>query len=574
MSDGASDRRISRRNLLRAGPVVAGLSGFGALSAVASGPGPARPVFLDDAGRPIAGEPVVLTAPIEPLGQDAQPSGEQVLRLAGQIQGPETLDPHLARDLPTTFLIRQVFRGLTRIGGDAQPALELAERIEISADGLEYLFTVRPEATFHNGRQMTAADVAFSFTHALDPATAGGEAALLGGPTFLSDIDGARELLNGEATSLRGVEVVDGRTLRVRLVEPRAAFLMKVAAAQASIIDPNNVAASAEWWRDPNGTGPFRVAEWVPDDHLTLERFDGFFAGPPMLERVEIALGPNAFQSFNLYSAGRIDVDSVPLSSVDSVMSPRSQLRREVTTTEAFGTFYVAFRADAPPMDDPLVRRAVFRAFPSERVAELTFNNTVRPAYGLIPPGMLGQEWHGTIEPYDLEGARADLAASTYGSAEAVPTLEIYTSFGGPAESLRDVLRRDLGLSCEVFSVDFPQFVDGLARRRYPAYSWYWGADYPDPENFLWTLFGQDSPENFVAYENPAMNDLLRQARAEVDVVRRAELYFQAQEVLLADHVLMPLYHDVGYTLAKSYVRDLEVTPLGIVRLETIWLER
>jgi ABC-type transport system substrate-binding protein len=459
------------------------------------------------------------------------------------------------------------------LGPDLQPVPELAERIEISADGLEYTFTLRPEATFHNGRQVTAADVVFSLTHALDPATAGGEAALLGGPTFLSDIVGASDLLGGTATSLTGVEALDGRTVRVRLVEPRAAFLMKVAAVQAAILDPNNVASSSEWWIEPNGSGPFQVEEWVGDDHITLARFDGFFAGPPPLERIDVALGPRAFQSFNLYQAGEIDVDHVPYTAVDSALAPNSPLRPEVTVTPALGTFYIAFRTDTAPMDDPRIRRAIFLAFPEEKVAELTFNGSFQVASGLLPNGMLGRDWPVAGEPYDLDAARAEIAASSYGSPENVPTLEIYTSFGGPADSLRDVLRDDLGLSVEVFAVDWPQFIEGLALRRFPAYAWYWGADYPDPENLIWTLFGEGSPDNYVGYDNPQMNDIVRQARAESDVEKRAALYAQAQDLLMADHVVLPLYYDVSYTLAKPYVRGLEITPLGIVRLDTIWLE-
>jgi peptide/nickel transport system substrate-binding protein/oligopeptide transport system substrate-binding protein len=534
---------------------------------------PTRPAFLNPAGRPAAGEPVVITAPIEPLGQNASPSGEQLLRLAGEIQGPESLDPHVARDLPTAFLLRQIYRGLTRLGPDLQPVPELAERIEISADGLEYTFTLRPEATFHNGRQVTAADVVFSLTHALDPATAGGQAALLGGPTFLSDIVGASDLLSGTANALAGVEALDGRTVRVRLVEPRATFLMKVAAVQAAIIDQNNVALADDWWRRPNGSGPFQLDLWVPDDHITLVRFDGYFAGPPTLERIEIVLGPKAIQSFNLYQAGDVYVDHVPYTAVDSALAPNSPLRAEVTVTPALGTFYIAFRTDTPPMDDPRIRRAIFLAFPEEKVAELTYNGSFQVASGLLPNGMLGRDWPVTGEPYDLDAARAEVAASKYGSPENVPTLEIYTAFGGPADSLRDVLQDDLGLSVEVYAVDFPQLIEGLALRRYPAYAWYWGADYPDPENFIWTLFGEGGPDNYVEYDNPQMNELVRQARAEPDVEKRAALYAEAQDLLMADHVVLPLYYDVSYTIAKLFVRGLEVTPLGIVRLDTIWLE-
>jgi ABC-type transport system substrate-binding protein len=572
MGQPGPDRLVDRRTLLRSAALLAG--GLTLPGGAVAGAAPLRPVGLDAAGRSVSGEPIVITAPIERLGQDARPSGEQVLRLAGQVQGPETLDPHLARDLPTAFLLRQIFRGLTRLGPDLQPTPELAERIEISADGLDYTFTLRREAVFHNGRQVTAADVAYSLTHALDPATAGGEGALLGGPTFLSDVVGAAEMLSGEATSLSGLEQVDGRTVRIRLVEPRATFLMKVAAAQTAIIDPNTVATNPEWWRAPNGTGPFRVVEWVPDDHLTLERFDGFFAGPPPLERVEMAMGPKAFQSFNLYQAGSLDLDGVPVGAVDSVISSRTQLRREVTVAPSLGTFYIAFRTDVPPMDDPRIRRAVFQAFPVAKVAELTYNGHLEPATGLIPNGMLGRDWPVEGEPYDLEAARAEVVGSRYGSPENVPPLEIYTAFSGPAESLRDVLRRDLGLAADVYAVDWLQFIDGLSLRRYPAYAWFWGADYPDPENFLWTLFGEGSPDNYLDYHNQPMNDLLRQARAENDVDRRADLYAQAQTLLMADHAVMPIYHDVNYSLAKPYVRGVELTPLGIIRLDTIWLER
>ena len=565
------DLPVDRRTLLRAAALLAGGALPGRTAASAA---PGRPAGLDAAGRSISGEPVVISAPIERLDQDARPSGEQVLRLAGLTQGPETLDPHLARDLPTDFLLRQLFRGLTRLGPDLQPTPELAERIEVSGDGLDYTFVLRPEATFHDGRQVSATDVVFSLAHALDPATAGGEAALLRGPTFLSDIVGAREFVTGEATSLAGVEALDGRTVRIRLVEPRATFLMKLAAVQAAILDPYTVAADPEWWRRPNGTGPFALAEWVPDDRLWLARFDGFFAGPPPLERVEFALGPRAFQSFNLYQAGSIDLDSVPLEAVDAVLSSRTSLSREVTISPALGTYYVAFRTDVPPLDDPRVRRALFLAFPREKIAELTYNGHAEAATGLIPSGMLDREWPVTTEPYDLEAARAEIAASRYGSPEEVPSLEIYTAYGGPAEALRDVLQRDLGLAVVVYSVDWTQFLEALARRRYPAYAWYWGADYPDPENFLWALFGDDSPDNYVDYVNPAMNELVGLARVEPYLERRAELYAEAQALLMADHAVMPIYHDRHYSLAKPYVHGIELTPLGILRLDTIWLER
>src|SRR5690606_37659912 len=99
-----------------------------------------------------------------------------------------SLDPALVKDLASMFLLRQVYAGLTRLDDELQPIPGLAERIEISPDGLTYRFTLRDQAYFHNGRPITAEDVEFSLTRALDLATVHGDASLLGGPTFLSDI--------------------------------------------------------------------------------------------------------------------------------------------------------------------------------------------------------------------------------------------------------------------------------------------------------------------------------------------------------------------------------------------------
>jgi len=534
-------------------------------------PGAARPMASaqDDAPTTDTGS-LVLVASDEP--SSATPRGPQVLRLAGPSQGPESLDPALARDLQSTFFVRQVFRGLTRLDADLVPVPELAERIEVAADGLEYRFLLRADAVFQDGRPITADDVAFSLARALDPRTAGDEAALLAGPTYLSDIEGAADLIAGRATELTGVRVVDERTLTIRLAAPRASFLMKLAGSSAVVVDRNQV-GDGEWWRVPNGSGPFRLAEWVPEDHLVLTRADAYWGGTPPLERVEVRLGPNAFQPYNLYEAGEVDVAGLPIEAVDRVLAPASPTRDEVVVTPLFAVGYIAFRADVPPMDDPHIRRAVQLAFPRDKVAAVSFNGHVAAASGPVPPGMLGREWSVDAEPYDLEAARREIAASRYGSAAAVPPLRVYGADYGGAAALREVLEEDLGLAVEVISVDWPEYNDGLRRRSYPAYELYWGADYPDPESILWSLFGSDSADNYIDYRNAVFDDLLRAAAEELDPERRAGLYAQAQQTLVDDHVVLPLYHDVGYTLARPYVKGLEITALGILRLDSVWLE-
>jgi peptide/nickel transport system substrate-binding protein/oligopeptide transport system substrate-binding protein len=518
-----------------------------------------------------AGSPIVLEAQNQP--SPATPSGDQTLRLSGPSEGPDTLDPAFARDLTTTFLVRQIFRGLTRFDADLQPVPELAQRIEVSTDGLDYTFDLRPSATFQDGSPITADDVVFSLTRAISPATAGGDVSLLGGPTFLSDIDGAADVIAGKASQVPGIEAVDADTVHIHLASPSATFLMKLASVPASIVDPKDVSRGGEWWRTPNGSGPFRVAEWKSDDHMTLARFDGYVGGAPTLARVDIRLGINAVQPFNLYEADKIDVTGVDVTAVDRVLAPESGLSDQVTTTPLFSVDYIAFRDDTAPLDDPAIRRAIQLGFPRTKIASVSYDGYVTPAAGLIPKGMLGRDWPAQLPGYDLDAARQAIAASSYGSADKVPPIRIYTSGYAGASALRDTVERDLGLKVEVINVDWSEFIIGLSRQSYPAYELYWGADYPDPEALLLILFGSGRADNYVGYHNPAYDDLLQQAATEQDVAKRSDLYLRAQQLLVDDQVIVPLYDDVAYTLAKPAVKGLQVTPLGIMGLESVWLE-
>ena len=191
----------------------------------------------------------------------------------------------------------------------------------------------------------------------------------------------------------------------------------------------------------------------------------------------------------------------------------------------------------------------------------------------MIPPGTLDREWPAAAPDYDLNAARAAIAASSYGSADQVPTIRIYGAGPYAAESLRDVLEDELGLDVEVIEVYWPQFNAGLARKSFPAFELQWVADFPDPETFLWALFHSKSPDNYSAYNNPEFDALLEEAAATLDTDERARIYAAAEAVLLADNAVIPLTHDVSYTLMKPWVHGLDVTPLGLLYLETVWLE-
>jgi oligopeptide transport system substrate-binding protein len=534
--------------------------------------GSLTPLIASADATPVAGSVVVIEAKDRP--RISNPTGRQELRLAGTIEDPVPLDPAVARDVNSAFMTRQVFRGLTRFDENLEPVPELAQRIEITPDGLTYRIQLRDDARFADGSPITAQDVAFSLTRALSPQTAADAGAALAGPSYLGDIVGADAVIQGEARDLAGLRVIDDRTIEIDLAAPRATFLMKLASAPAAIVDPDDVARGGEWWRDPNASGPYVVDVWNPEDELQLAANDQYVGGTPDLRRVTFRLGPSAANPFNLYQADEIDVASVPIQAIDRVSDEESPLQQELDVSPVLSTTYIAFRTDVAPTNDPEIRRAVQLAFPRWKVAEILLGGRQETANGLIPPGTLGRDWPHAAPAQDLEAARAAIANSSYGSAEKVPPITIYGASPFGSEALRDVLEGELGLTVEVLDVHWPQFNQGLSKKTFPAYELTWVADFPDPETFLWNLFASHSPDNYSEYANPAFDALLDQAAATFDVDERAALYAKAESVLLGDNAVLPLSHDVRYTLMKPWVKGLDITPLGILYLENVWLER
>jgi oligopeptide transport system substrate-binding protein len=523
------------------------------------------------AGIPGTNAGQVLTPPARTT--KPTPRGDQSLTVAVSSTNV-VLDPALLRDASAHFLVHQVFRGLVRLDDQLNVVPDLAERIVVSGDGLTYTFTLRANAVFHDGKAIDATAVKYSLERATDPALAGGRGAQLPGATYLNDILGAPDKLASKAKELQGVRVVDPRTLEIRLDSPKSYFLMKLSYPVSAIVDEANVRAGGQnWAQKPNGSGPFRLERFAADQ-LVLRRFDRFYAGAPTLDRVTILYGQSATSPMNLYEGGKIDFTRVPISSVDRVLVENSPLRAQLTITPSLSLTYIGFNVAMPPFDDPAVRRAFAQAINRERIATVSLEGRVALAQGIVPPTMPGGPWAGQVLPYDLAAARATLAASRYGGADKLPRPTIYSSGSTIGVSMRKVYERDLGVSLEVIDLDWPEYLEGLSARAYPAFEITWIADYPDPENFLPVLFGNGSGENHTGYNNPEVERLFAAAASERDPARRRDLYLQAQQIILNDAVIIPYYHAIDYTLVKPYVKGLPITALGILELDNVWTER
>ncbi len=474
-----------------------------------------------------------------------------------------TLDPALYRGSPAG-IPGAIFGGLVMLNRDLEVEPDLAESWDIGPDGTVYTFFLRPDAVFHDGRPVTAHDFVYSWERAADPALESPTAR-----TYLGDIVGVKAKLDGEATDISGLTALDDLTLEVTIDAPRSYFIQKLVYPTAYVVDRNNVETGDDWTDAPNGTGPFKLKVWQKDELLVLERNERYHRGVPQLKHSVYRLF--AGSSMTMYEQGEIDTAGVSIFDIERVLDPDNALSRDLLVGTTLCTSYVEFNVAIPPFDDPLVRQAFALALDIDKELAVTLKGSAERAGGILPPGMPGYNPALTPTPFDPDRARALLDESSYGGAENLPPIVSFAGDGAMHWSWREYL----GVEVEAVSLPEPQdWFDRRDAEEIPLGVSGWCADYPDPQNFLEVLFHSESDENHLSYANPEVDALLDQAGFEPDHETRMALYQEAEQLILADWVIVPIWHHQDYALVRPYVKGYELTPIGISILQDLWIER
>ena len=497
-------------------------------------------------------------------------SGQGVLNLWDT--GPLTLDPAISADMSSHTYVMQIFSGLVRLDQELNIVPDIAESWEESLDGKTYTFHLRQGVKFHNGRDVKAADFKYTWERACDPATGSGTAA-----TYLGDIVGAKDMLAGKTGEISGVEVIDDYTLRVTIDAPRAYFLDKLAYPTAFVVDMVNVESGQNWWREPDGTGPFKLREWTPSQRLILERSQIYYGEPAKLEQIIFHF--LAGVPIALYETGQIDVTLVSTSYIDQASDETNSLHQGLAVTPELSLYYIGFNTAQPPFDDVNVRRAFCLAVNKERITEVILRDMVGVADGILPPGMPG--YNETLKglDYDVEKAKELIADSKYGDVSNLPPITL--TFEGYGNSIPRYLgaiiqewQQNLGVEISVRQLEPENFLYNLKQVKDDMFMLGWIADYPDPHTFLDILFYTGSENNIFEYSNLDLDDLLDQAAIEQDRAVRLAMYQQAEQLVVDDAPCFPLFHGTNYILVKSYVKGYELSPLGVPDLSRVHIDR
>ena len=521
-------------------------------------------------------EPAVANEPFTP-GTRAANSGNGEATDGGSLillfRDPPTFDPHLAEDSISGLFVNEIFGGLVTIEPfNFSVVPDLAESWEVSEDGTVYTFYLHPDAKFHDGKPVTAQDVKWSLERVTNPEVQSPVA-----DTYLNDIVGVEEKLNSQATDIEGVRVIDDRTVEITIDAPKAYFLAKLTYPTAFVLDRSNVEGNDDWIRSPNGTGPFKLAEYTVGETIRLARNEYYHLGPPHLDEVEMILSGGS--SLILYENDETHVSGVGLADVERILDPSSPLNPQVHTYPAsFSTSYIGLNVNEPPLDDPKFRKALNLAVDRETIAEVVYEGAVRPGKTILPPRFPAYNPNLDPYPYDPEAARQLLAESKYGDdLENLPrlTLSISGSLGAAVPLGLEVMlqswEQELGLQVEIQQTEWATFLQDVNDKRYQMFRLAWGADYPDPQNFLDILFHSHSQGNNTNYNSPEVDALLEQARVERDPGARVELYQQIEQMILEDAPWVLLWNDEDwYFLVKPNVKDYLLLPMSIPKFRYI----
>ena len=485
---------------------------------------------------------------------------ESTLRV-GSDQNPTTMDPALYQDLASSQVMRNVFETLVAYDAEVKEIKPLlAESWEVSEDLSVWTFTLKKgvhfqQGKFQDGREVTAGDVKYSFDREIE-------------------ISGMVRLYMVEKT-----EVVDTYTVKITLKNPYAPFLTVLTDIGAAVVPKEETEGwGEEFTLHPVGSGPFKMVEWLKDDHMSFVRNEDYWGEKPYLKEITYKFIPDkAVLSVALLS-GEVDI-SVDILDQDV---PKVQEAPEVDPVMVPGCniYAVYMNSMQGPTTDPKVREAIFRAIDVEQVAKVLFpNESGVAAFGPIPPGSwaYNPDVKNFYTGYDPEKAKALLQEVGQDI-----KMTIYTPEDPNRRKAAVIIQsmfKKVGIELEVQSLEWGSFTEVTSKGDADLYTigWTW---YPDPEFYIFYMFHSSRKGTYGnggAYNNPEVDEYIAKGESSVDQQERIGYYRNAEELIMGDLVYFPLYHKMVVMGVNKKVRDFKVSPDMTIRLYTpgtnVWVE-
>lgn len=472
---------------------------------------------------------------------------------------PESLDPHIVTGVSELRLVKSLFDGLTKLEPtNAAPVAALAQSWDISPDGRTYTFHLRSNAVWSTGEAITTDDVLWSWFRALSPATAGDYA----GQLFY--IKGAEDWYNGKLTNRTavGIHALDARTLQVELNSPLAFFLELCSFPTLAVVPRQTIEKYGDRWLHATPlpvSGAFTLESWRVNDKVRLRRNPRYYdAANTASEIIDILPVGSPNTALNLFETGVADIvwdkDLVPTELMDVLVK-----RPDFHSFTYLGTYFYRFNVTKPPFDDPRVRRAFALATDKHRIISKLTKGAEIPATNFVPAGVANYQAAAGLS-FDPAAARQLLATAGFPEGRGFPrtTYTFFSAAGGAklhgkvGVELQQMWRDVLGVEVELRQIERKVFYSSQSKLDYDISTSSWIGDYNDANTFL-DLFTSTSGNNRTGWKSERYDELIRAANLQTDLKRRAELFRQAESILIAEEPpIVPLYFYAGFNYYDS----------------------
>lgn len=478
----------------------------------------------------------------EVKGVDVDTTGYLVAALNADIQTADVQKTSKDYEVPFNIFDRLVD---VEVGTDGNSKIvpSLAESWDISDDGLEYTFHLRQGVKFHNGNDFTAEDVAYTFHRMLT--VEGGV-----NTEFIDQIKGADELLAGETDTLEGVEVVDDYTIKVTLKEPFAGFLASISSPGVSIYDSEATeAAGDQFGMDPAvtvGTGPFEFSSWSFNNQLVLTRNEDYWKGASGLPGVVIKIIPDTETQSMMFESGELDILDLDYAA-DSVDRFTETYPDQIVQGPRVGIVYFTMNFNKEPFQDVRVRKAVQMSIDCQAILDALYGGRGQVEQGIFPHGLIGFNPDQEEIKYDPEAAKALLAEAGYADGfdmEIAADSSASDTMTMALEIVSDQLA-EVGIRAEIKNYDESTWLETRKSGELGSFMSTWSADYNDPDNFIYTFFGNEEKTRIrsINYPDTEVMERVAKARTIVNEDERLAEYKALEEKLIhEDAAWVPMF--------------------------------
>ena len=485
---------------------------------------------------------------------------------------PPSLDWSLATDHVSFNVIANLMVGLTEFDKNLKPAPVIAKSWDMLEGGRKIVFHLRDDVMWSDGKKVRAQDFEYSWKRLLNPKTASEYA------YTLFDILNAEAYSQGKLTddSQVGVKALDDSTLEVRLKHPTSYFL-SITTFEVTYPQRQDVIEKfGTKWTDPEHivtNGPFLLTSWKHENEIQLKANPNFFPGKPAIENVEMFMINELTTALAMYEQGQLDF--IDNHSIPILEKPRLAKAPGFKHVPQLRGEYYGFASFRKPFDDPRVRKAFAMAIDRSVIPKL-LRGGEQPASSWIPPGMLAHNSKLGL-PYNPPEARRLLREAGYPDGKGFPQVTLgYNTLEDKkivAEAIQGMWKRNLGVLVRLENLEWKVFLKRLQNDPPHIFRSGWGADYPDPDNFM-KLFTSFSGQNYSRWKNARYDQLLEQAAREMNEQKRVRLYNEAQKLLCeVDVSIVPLFNTAESTVLNPRYTGLEYNSMSRLLLRDVRLK-